>query len=177
MGGELTKLGADFRRLMGRSRLRFINVLLSRSFVGILLYRVERSLYLVLGKNYKFIRILLLPVFNLWRAYSNCELHYRASIGKGILILHPSLGVVVNGQCVIGDYPIFVGGNCIGVGKAANEIQFIIGNRLEMGANSSIIGPLFLADRVTIGAGACVVKSHKENGIVLAGVPAKIIKN
>ncbi|WP_340203173.1 serine acetyltransferase [Ascidiimonas sp. W6] len=174
---EFAKLGTDFNRMMGRNKLRFFNVLLSRAFAGIFLYRLERSLFHVFGSYYKYIRIPLLPVFNLIQSYSNCELHYQANIGKGIRILHPSLGVVVNGLFTIGDYPIFTGGNCIGIRASEKEQTFLIGDCLEMGANSSIVGPLTLGNHITIGAGACVVKSFEEHKIVLAGVPAKIIKN
>lgn len=164
----------DFKRMLGKSKLRVLNVLISRAFIGVLQYRMERSLYAVFGKLYSIVRIFLLPILMFLRAYSNCDIHYKANIGKGIRILHPSLGLVISGKVTIGNNPIFVGGNCVGINKPNKKKDFNIGNSLEMGANAVIIGPLKLGDKVVIGASACVVKSFIDNAI-LVGNPAKNI--
>ena len=46
----------------------------------------------------------------------------------------------------------------------------------KIGAGASVIGDIRIADNVTIGAGAVVNKSCLESNVVLAGVPAKIVK-
>ena len=51
----------------------------------------------------------------------------------------------------------------------------VIGNHVEFGANSIVIGEVVIGDYVKIGAGAVVVKNVPPNSVV-AGVPAKVIK-
>ncbi|GAA0871223.1 serine acetyltransferase [Gangjinia marincola] len=169
------KLLIDFKRMLGKSKWRVFHVLFSRAFIGVLHYRLEHSLYLVFKRAYPVIRFLLLPVFFLLQAYSNCDIHYKAQIGKGIRIHHPSLGLVINGICKIGDYPIFTGGNCLGLNSNKHG-DFTIGDFLEMGANATIIGPLTLGDHVVVGASSCVTKSY-DSDLILVGLPAKPISS
>ena len=51
----------------------------------------------------------------------------------------------------------------------------IIGNNVFIGANSTILPGVFIADNCIIGAGSLVCKSCKDPGTVLAGNPAKKI--
>lgn len=50
-----------------------------------------------------------------------------------------------------------------------------IGNNVEFGANSIVVGPIKIGNNVIIGAGSVVTKDVPDNCVV-AGVPAKIIK-
>ncbi len=50
-----------------------------------------------------------------------------------------------------------------------------LGNNCWLGANSTIIPGVTLGDGVVVGAGAVVTKSFPSN-VVVAGVPAKIIR-
>jgi serine O-acetyltransferase len=52
----------------------------------------------------------------------------------------------------------------------------IIGDNCDIGVGAKIIGDITIADNVTIGAGAIVNKSCLESNVVLAGIPARIIK-
>lgn len=161
--------------MIGRQKWRLLFVWLSRAFLGVFLYRLERSLYLVFGDYYKFIRILLLPFILPITAYSNIDIHYKANVGGGLLILHPALGIVISGKSKIGNNLTLVGGNCIGINKWSNDSIFTVGDNCTLGANASIIGPLQLGNTITIGAAACVVTSFQNNGVTLVGVPAKSI--
>jgi len=162
----------DLRKACGKSPWRLPLVLLSRSFVGIFVYRLERMLFLIFGSNYRIVRIIFIPIILILNLYSNCEIHYEADIGKGIKILHPSLGVVISRRAKVGNNLTMVGGNCIGISiNRVNDI-FIIGHSIEMGVNSSIIGPLVLGNNIKIGANACVVHSYLKDTQVLVGVPA-----
>ena len=51
----------------------------------------------------------------------------------------------------------------------------IIGDNVNIGPNSCIIGPIKIGNNVVIGAGSVVIKDVPDNCIV-AGNPAKIIK-
>lgn len=165
---------SDVKRMLGKHKIRIMYVWLSRSFWGILLYRLERSLFLMFGRTYSFLRVPLVPVFNLIQAYSNIDIHYKADIKKGLSVLHPSIGIVISGQSVIGENLTLTGGNVIGVHKKCEPGTFVIGNQCSLGANATIIGPVVLSDNITVGASACVVKSCHISESVLIGVPAQI---
>ena len=62
-------------------------------------------------------------------------------------------------------------GSTKGTGKGAQ-----IGDNCYIGPGVQIVGPVNIADDVTIGAGSVVTKSVNESNVVIAGVPAKIIK-
>ena len=47
---------------------------------------------------------------------------------------------------------------------------------MDIGQNAQILGGITIADGVSIGAGAVVTKSVLIPGVVVAGVPARIIK-
>lgn len=92
----------------------------------------------------------------------------------GLQIFHTS-GIVVNGNSKIGKDCKLHGNNCIG-NNGKNEKAPIIGNNVEIGVGAKIIGDVFIADDIIIGAGAIVNKSFYEKGITIAGIPARKIK-
>lgn len=53
----------------------------------------------------------------------------------------------------------------------------VIGNDVWIGANVTILSGVHLANGIVVGAGAVVTKSFTEEGVVIAGNPAKVIKN
>lgn len=167
----------DVNRMLGKHKIRIIHIWLSRSFAGIFMYRLERSLFLIFGKVYGFLRILFLPIIVPIQAFSNVDIHYKANIKGGLLILHPSIGCVISGKTNIGRNLTLTGGNIVGVNKKCDEISFLIGDNCTMGANATIIGPVKLGNNIRIGASACVVKDCSIHNSILVGVPAKILIN
>lgn len=111
---QLAYFFADYKALAASKKLRMFYLWLSRSGVGLLLYRIERMSYLLIGDMYSLLRIPLVPFLYVLYAYSNLEISYKAAIGPGIRVLHPSLGVVVSGYVTIGKNLILTGGNTIG---------------------------------------------------------------
>ena len=69
------------------------------------------------------------------------------------------------------------GCNCIGNDGIHPEIAPRIGNNVHLGFGASVIGNVTLADDIWVAAGAVVVSSFYEPGIVIGGIPAKIIKD
>lgn len=104
----------DYRRQTGSKKLRMFYLWLSRASIGIMLYRVERMMFLLFGNVWKVMRILFLPILFPLYAYSNLEISYDADIGPGIIVLHPSMGVVISGFTTIGKNITLTGGNVIG---------------------------------------------------------------
>lgn len=162
----------DVQKLLGRNKWRIFVIFFSRVFVGIFWYRVERSLYLRLGRFYKIVRVVLSPFLYLVQSYSNLDIHYQADIGPGLLILHSSVGVVISGKAIIGSNLALTGGNIIGLNKPG---KIKIGDNCILGANACVIGPLTIGSNIIIGANACVVKGFPEDNVTLVGVPAKVL--
>lgn len=93
----------------------------------------------------------------------------------------PGLAIIHRGPIIILD-SVRIGARCRihacvnigstkGTGKGAQ-----IGNDCYIGPGVQIVGPITIADNVTIGAGAVVTKSVTEPNVVVAGNPAVIIK-
>ncbi|HEY4176134.1 MAG TPA: DapH/DapD/GlmU-related protein [Kofleriaceae bacterium] len=140
------------------------------------MYRWDRGGYLLFGSAWTAVRPLNFPVFLAFRAMgARGDIHYKADIDEGLLILHPDLGVVVSAAAVIGKNVVLTGGNCLGRRAGATDEPYIIGDDVQFGANATVIGPVTIGDRVTVGAGA-VLLSNASDDAVLVGVPAKPTK-
>lgn len=162
----------DVLSILGKNKFRIMFIWMSRAFVGCFFYRLERIMFLVFGKYYSILRVFFYPILSLIKVYTNMDIHYKANIRGGLLVLHPAVGIVISAKATIGKNITLVGGNIIGFGSGDNK-EFRIGSNCTLGANAVIIGPLVLEDNIKIGASACVVKSCEIIGTVLAGVPAK----
>lgn len=103
------------------------------------------------------------------------EIHPKTQIGKGLALFH-GVGVVVNGYCQIGDNCTLRQGVTLGNKMRADGCLSgtpVIGNNVEFGANSIVIGDVDIGDNVKIGAGAVVVKDVPANSIVV-NAPVRI---
>jgi len=111
----------------------------------------------------------------------------RITIGKNVArYFANSNGCYIQGinGVVIGDNTIFAPG--VKIISANHDLDdykkhnedgpVIIGNNCWLGANSIILPGVELGDNVIVAAGAVVTKSFGPN-VVLAGVPAGILKN
>ena len=170
---QLQYFSEDIHRLLGKHKIRILHVWLSRVFWGLFLYRFERGMFLTFGRAYEYFRIILIPIYNLWQSYSNMDIHYKADIKGGLIVLHPSVGVVVSGRSIIGRRLTLTGGNIIGARGECPWGGLVIGDECGLGANAVILGPVKLGNRISIGASACVVNDCLEDGVSLVGVPAK----
>ena len=167
---------ADYRRASGKYWFRMLYMWIGGGIIGILFYRLERGIYLLLKRAYPYFRVLFYPLLCLVRAYSHLDLNYHADIGPGLVVLHNSMGATINGGAIIGKNLTLTGGNIIGGNKAFKRGDFVIGDDVNLGANAVIIGPVMVGNNVKVGASACVVKDVPDN-VTVVGVPAKIIDN
>ncbi|WP_300569530.1 DapH/DapD/GlmU-related protein [Flavobacterium sp.] len=165
----------DVSRIIGKKKYRLLLVIFTRTFWGLLVYRIERGNYLIFGRFYPIIRFPFTPLLMILQSFSNIDIHYKATIKGGMLILHPSVGIVVSGKAIIGKNLTLTGGNVIGLNGNSKNIDFRIGDNCVLGANATIIGPIVLGDHITIGASSCVVKNFPANNVILVGVPAVIL--
>jgi len=96
------------------------------------------------------------------------------TIGGGIYLAHP-MSTFLNAKS-IGENFTCRQNTTIGNKYAGNiDSRPTIGNNVIVGANTCIIGDIFIGNNVIIGAGSVVVKDIPDNTIV-AGNPAKTIK-
>lgn len=104
------------------------------------------------------------------------EIHVKTKIGKGLALFH-GVGLVVNGFSVIGDYctlrqGVTLGNKMLPDGTLSGAP--VIGNHVEFGAGSAVLGDVIVGDGAKIGAGAIVLKDVPEEATAV-GVPAKNI--
>lgn len=93
--------------------------------------------------------------------------------GKGLSIWH-SGSIVVNPNARIGEYCVLRGSNCIG-NNGTDDKNPVLGDHVELGYGTVIIGDVTVADHTIIGANAVVNRSITEAEGTYVGVPAKRI--
>lgn len=165
----------EIKLIINRRWWRWITCWFGGSAGVIVSYRLDRFGFLLLKNTWPAFRLLFFPFF-LFLHLLSCshEIHYAANIGKGLKVLHPSLGIVINGKTIAGEHLTLTGGNCLGGRDTLKHGDFVIGTYVYVGANAVILGPLTIGNHVQIGAGAVVIESAPDH-VTLAGVPAKVI--
>lgn len=177
MSEQLRFLRADALRVVNSRRWRWMSIPWSHSFAIVAMYRLDRGCYLVFGPRWRAIRILLLPLLALVRPWAGSEINYRADIGPGLLILHASLGVVVSAHTTAGTRLTLAGGNVIGTrpNPDGSPGSVIIGDQVEFGVHSCVLGPVHVGSQVRVGAHA-VVLEDVENDTTVVGIPARRVR-
>jgi serine O-acetyltransferase len=97
------------------------------------------------------------------------------TFGPGLCIIHPG-SIMINAD-------VRIGSNCVIAPHAliGFETRFSkgaspkIGNNVYIAPGVRIFGSITIADNIAIGAGSVVTRSFTEEGITIAGVPAKKI--
>ncbi len=127
-------------------------------------------------------KILRAPLSIVYRwMYRKCrnqygiELPYSARLGRRVIIEHQH-GIVIHGNCEIGDDCIIRQGVTLG-NKTLDRPEDApkLGNRVNVGAGAKILGAVIIGDDASIGANAVVLKDVPA-GAVAVGIPAKVIE-
>ncbi|MDO9551552.1 serine O-acetyltransferase [Rhodonellum sp.] len=112
--------------------------------------------------------------------FKNLSLKLNFSIpenvfGPGLAIMHYGT-IVVNPRSSIGsNCRIHV---CTNIGESGGvEGAPIIGNNVYIGPGAKIYGAISIADNSVIAANAAVNKTVKEEGMLIGGIPAKVLKS
>ena len=105
------------------------------------------------------------------------EIYPESVIGPGLQLWHVH-SLVVHPNTVIGKNCVLRQSTTIGV-KLKNDGSTtvnvpIIGDNVDIGANSIIIGAITIGNNVTIGAGSVVIRSVSANKVAV-GNPARIL--
>ncbi|OJI08991.1 MAG: serine acetyltransferase [Candidatus Vogelbacteria bacterium CG10_big_fil_rev_8_21_14_0_10_49_38] len=93
------------------------------------------------------------------------DISYRAEIGPGLKVCHPS-DIVIGANAKIGSYCKIFSGVTVGTkGEHESDIKPTIGNRVYMGVGSKILGGITIGDGAIIGALTFCDKSVPENAV------------
>ena len=101
------------------------------------------------------------------------EVSYKATIGPGLRLFH-GIGTVVHEAVVIGENCTLRHCTTLGMRQSLNDVP-TLGDNVDLGCNSVIIGGIHVGNGAIIGAGS-VVLHDVPAGAVVAGNPAKIVK-
>ncbi len=134
---------------------------------AVFFYRMSRWFYLK--------KIPIIPkLFQLFIfIFYNSRVPFKCHIGNGSFFAYKGLGVLLHDRTVIGEM-CNIGVGCKTGGKAPYREVPRIGNRVYLGPNSVLMGPIVVGDNAIIGANSVVTKSVPE-GAIVGGIPAKII--
>jgi serine O-acetyltransferase len=173
---QLRNLRYELSLAVNRRWWRWLTIWFGKGPGVTISFRLDRFLFLLIGSPYGIIRPLFFPVFSFLRVLSaDHEIDYNADIGKGLRVLHPTLGVVVSGYTIAGENLTLTGGNCVGIRAGTQRGGIAIGSNVSLGANAVILGPVRIGDGCAIGAGA-VVLYDATPGSILVGVPARPVE-
>jgi len=103
------------------------------------------------------------------------EIMLGATIGEGLIICH-YMGIVITGNAIIGKNLTIRQNTTIGTDFKSKE-PIIIGDNVDIGANSCIIGSnITIGDNVTIGAMSFVNKNIPNDHTVITKKTMQLIK-
>jgi putative colanic acid biosynthesis acetyltransferase WcaB len=137
----------------------------------LLLFRISQ--WAQVSIKYSFLRGALLIVYRLYSLlFFHAELPAKLRVGTRLRIFH-GYNIVVHEDSVLGDDVVLRQGVTIG-NKGADGGCPKIGDRVELGANSVVVGDVLVGSDVVIGAGTVVVKSVP-SGAVVVGSGSRVL--
>jgi serine acetyltransferase len=169
LGGAATS--RDIRRqLQPRLDLPLPDSYTSAQLVGVLAHRPFRSIFYhrlrSSGSAHKVVANALAVVYKGEPAlFITC-----GNIGPGLMLMH-GFATIITARKIGMDCQI---SQQVTIGYDDRGAPPVIGDRVRIGANSVVLGPIALGDDAVIGAGAVVVRDVPA-GAVVGGVPARVL--
>ncbi len=130
-------------------------------------YYSNKSKYNIIGFPIRFIY----KIFIQW--ILGIDIPDTTKIGYGLNLYHGQ-GLIVSDTTIIGNNVTVRHNTTIGNAKPNGGCP-VIGDNVNIGANSVIIGKITIGNNSIIAAGSVVIKNVPEN-VIVAGNPAKIVK-
>jgi putative colanic acid biosynthesis acetyltransferase WcaB len=144
-----------------------------KSRSAMLLYRAAQAV----RRQSPLLRLLGTPVIALYVLYVEwalgIELNLKSRIGPGLRLYHGT-GLVIHEAAVLGSNCALRHCTTIGMRNGPADCPSI-GNNVDIGSNSVVLGSIRIGDDAVIGAGS-VVLHDVAPGDVVAGNPARSIK-
>lgn len=103
---------------------------------------------------------------------TGADIDYRATIGPGLRLLHPG-AVVIAPTAVIGSRCTIHSAVTVGSGATGAPT---IGDDVNLSPGCRVIGSITLGSRIRVYPNAVVTQSVEQGGVVLAGLPARIVR-
>lgn len=151
--------------------------LLGLGFWALLVYRFGHARFVIQNKWIRAPWTILYIVLNkITEVICGISIGSTAKIGRRLQIEHHGC-IIIHGAVEMGDDCLIRQEVTIGnVGSTDPLGAPKIGNRVHIGAGAKLLGRISIGDDVIVGANAVVTKDVPE-AVVVAGVPAKIIKS
>lgn len=130
-------------------------------------------------------RLLRMPLSFLYRTMYlfirnvyGIELPSTTVVGRRLRIAHQH-AIVVHPKAVIGDDCMIRQGVSVGIARVSKaeldaQVAPVIGDRVEIGANATIIGAVTIGNDVAIGPNTVIVTNIPDNSIVVSPMPRVI---
>jgi len=113
-------------------------------------------------------------MFRYCRNHYGIELPYSAVLGRRVIIEHQS-GIVIHGNCIIGDDCILRQGVTLGNKTLSRPHDAPrLGERVNVGAGAKILGAVCIGADATIGANSVVLADVPAQGVAV-GIPARLV--
>lgn len=162
-------LAEDLRVLSPDKSVSLLRALLSkRHFRPIFTYRLARAARTRSGPVWLPVRFLTWWMHRRACAAMCMELPLTCRIGPGLRIFH-GYGLVVHGGVTIGSGVTLKHHTTIG---ATNRGVPTVGDNVEIGVHSVILGPVHIGDQVTIGAGSLITRDVPHGATVVTASTA-----
>jgi len=111
---------------------------------------------------------------HLGRFLTGVEIHPAAEIGRRLFIDH-GMGIVIGQTAELGDDCVMFKGVVLGgVSTEKKKRHPTLGNRVVVGTNACVLGPIEIGDDVMIGSGSVVIRSAP-SGCTVVGVPGRVV--
>ena len=97
-------------------------------------------------------------------------------LGEDVILYHRG-SIYINPSVRMGSKCKFHGDCCLGVARTGETGCPTLGDGVDVGIGARILGDIYIADNIIIGANSVVTRSFYEPGITIAGIPAKKVKD
>jgi serine O-acetyltransferase len=170
LGGAATD--RDVRRqLQPRLDLPLPDSYTTAQLIGVLSHRPFRSIFYERlrgsGAAHRILAVALAVFYKGQTAlFISCD-----ELGPGLALRH-GFATIITAQKIGADCQV---GQQVTIGYDDRGGAPVLGDRVRVGANAVVLGPITIGDDAVVGAGAVVVRDVPD-GAVVGGVPAKVLE-